>query len=138
MKNAFFFLCIAVLGLQANAEVYKWTDAQGKVQYTDQPPSGKAAEKPLKLQSQSGVQEVSKKAVDDSAKKAKQDADAQATTKSSADNCKTAKSNLAVLQKSDPVYMQEGKGEKVLLNKEQRQKEIDAANEAIKKFCTPA
>lgn len=137
MKAGWILVCISLATLQA-AEVFKWTDADGKVHYTDQPPAGKVGDKPLKIQSQDGVQEVSKKAMDDSAKKAKQDADAQASQKTSADNCKTAKSNLAVLQNPDPVYLQDGKGEKVLLGKEQRQKELDSANAAIKKFCTPS
>ena len=31
-------LLLAILALPAAAEIYKWTDAQGKVHYGDQPP----------------------------------------------------------------------------------------------------
>jgi len=54
------------------------------------------------------------------------------------ENCKAARSNLQVLQNTNTVYLQDAKGEKVPLDKEQRQKQTDAANDAIKKFCAPS
>jgi len=69
MKAGLILACITLFSLQTYAEVYRWTDADGKVHFTDQPPPGKVGDKPMKIQTQGGVQEVSKKAIDDSAKK---------------------------------------------------------------------
>ena len=52
-------LLSALLASPASAGVYKWTDAQGRIQYSDTPPpSAKAAQ--LKLQTYTGVAQVSK------------------------------------------------------------------------------
>lgn len=47
------------LALPASAGVYKWTDAQGRMQYSDSPPAAAKA-KQLKLQSFTGPVQVSR------------------------------------------------------------------------------
>jgi glutaredoxin len=47
------------LALPASAGVYKWTDAQGRIQYSDTPPPAARATQ-LKLQSYSGPVQVSR------------------------------------------------------------------------------
>lgn len=38
MRNALFVLPLLVASLSTQAEIYKWTDADGKVHFSDQPP----------------------------------------------------------------------------------------------------
>lgn len=57
MKPYLILLAFALTS-PASAGVYKWTDAQGRVQYTDTPPTT-AKSTPLKLQSFTGVAQVS-------------------------------------------------------------------------------
>lgn len=51
-------LCLAMLAAPAIAGVYKWTDAQGRIHYSDTPPA-EAKTTRLKLQSHSGPVQVS-------------------------------------------------------------------------------
>jgi hypothetical protein len=44
MKRLVFFSVLVAFSGMASAVVYKWTDAQGKVQYGDSPPNGVHAE----------------------------------------------------------------------------------------------
>jgi hypothetical protein len=44
MKRVLFFAVLVAFSGMASAVVYKWTDAQGKVQYGDNPPNGVHAE----------------------------------------------------------------------------------------------
>jgi len=54
------FLLIALLALPAAADIYKWTDAQGKAHYSDNPPPEvKAKQVKLKINSIQGPATVS-------------------------------------------------------------------------------
>ena len=44
MKRVFVFAALLIWSSLASAVVYKWTDAQGKLQYGDRPPDGVKAE----------------------------------------------------------------------------------------------
>jgi len=57
MKPSLILLAL-FLALPASAGVYKWTDAQGRIHYSDSPPAA-AKTSQLKLQSFSGPAEVS-------------------------------------------------------------------------------
>lgn len=137
MKAITSLVCITLLSLPVAAEVYKWVDANGKVQYGDQPPTAKDKEKPLKIQSQKGVETVSQKAVDNSKQEAEQGAAKEQAAKEKEKNCKAAKSNFAGLQSKGDVYRFDEKGEKKLLDAAERKAELDNAQEAMKRFCEP-
>lgn len=53
MKRSGFFLFLLCLALPAHAQLYKWVDADGKVQYTDKPPPTGAKAEVLKNRSSS-------------------------------------------------------------------------------------
>ena len=53
MRDAFcLVLSLAVLGPAAQAQVYKWTDANGQVHYDSRPPAEGTAAQPLDIRSQ--------------------------------------------------------------------------------------
>lgn len=49
MQRFIILLLLLIVGVAANGQVYKWVDADGKTQYTDQPPPSGAANDESKL-----------------------------------------------------------------------------------------
>lgn len=58
MKTCLILLAM-LFAVPASAGVYKWTDAEGRIHYTDSPPPASRAT-PLKLQTHTGLAEVSR------------------------------------------------------------------------------
>jgi hypothetical protein len=53
MKRSGFFLFLLLLAMPLQAQMYKWVDANGKVQYTDKPPPAGAKSEAVKNRSSS-------------------------------------------------------------------------------------
>ncbi len=128
--------------------MYKWTDDQGEVHYTQFPPPGRKAEKlhtaPPPAQSSEGNENILRKQVEtmeqqnkeqlQGAKDAKQWADIQKIRRS---NCETANKNLVNLQRGGNIRYMGPNGEVIRLTDEERQKRTDEANKQIKENCNP-
>jgi hypothetical protein len=129
-------------------DIYKWTDDQGEVHYTQFPPPGGKAEKlreapppaqspetnENKLQKQVETMEQQNKEQQQGAKDAKQWAEIQKIRRS---NCETANKNLANLQRGGNIRYMGSDGKVIRLTEEERQKRIDEANKQIKENCNP-
>ena len=128
--------------------IYKWTDDQGEVQFTQFPPLGRKAERlrgaTPPAQSPESVMNDLQKQVDtmdqqnkeklQATEKAKQQEEIQKLRKS---NCETAHKNLANLQRGGNVRYMGPNGEAIRLTEEERQKRIDETNVQIKENCNP-
>jgi hypothetical protein len=126
--------------------MYKWTDDQGEVHYTQFPPPGRQTEKlqppppPAKSPSAGGndlqqqLEAVEKQNQEQlqGAKDAKQWAQIQKIRR---ENCETAHKNLVNLQRGGNVRYMEPDGKVMHLTEEERQKRIDEANSQIKENC---
>jgi Domain of unknown function (DUF4124) len=129
-------------------DIYKWTDDQGEVQYSQFPPPGREAEKlyaapppaqsPVTiengLQKQVETMEQQNKEQLQGAKDAKQWAEIQKIRRK---NCETAHKNLINLQRGGNIRYKGPNGEVIRLTEEERQKRIDEANQQIKDNCNP-
>jgi len=129
-------------------DIYKWTDDQGEVQYTQFPPPGRPAEilhgvRPPDESPESDGNDLQKQleAVEQQnqeqlqgAKDEKQWAQIQKIRR---DNCKTANQNLVNLQRGGNVRYMGADGKVMRLTEEERQKRIDEANKQIKENCNP-
>ena len=129
-------------------DIYKWTDDQGEVQYTQFPPPGRPAEilhgvRPPDESPESDGNDLQKQleAVEQQnqeqlqgAKDEKQWAQIQKIRR---DNCKTARQNLVNLQRGGNVRYMGADGKVMRLTEEERQKRIDEANQQIKENCNP-
>lgn len=138
---------LVLLPAKGMADIYKWTDDQGEVQYSQTPPpAGIAVERiegapppaddPDKIRQQLQEQlEV----LDD--EKALQDEDHAFRKKYKENqeivrkNCKTARSNLANLQQGGQKRFMTPEGEIKYLTEEERSRRIEEANTQIKEFC---
>ncbi|MBA2410057.1 MAG: DUF4124 domain-containing protein [Gammaproteobacteria bacterium] len=128
----------------AETKVYKWTDEEGKVHYTQTPPAGadtttiKLAPPPVsagqpdeRLIKQLEDFEQRRQARDAS----RQDqAEMKNTNKIRADNCTQAQENLVTLESHGQVTLKEGDSYRKL-SEEERQAKISEAQGHIKEFC---
>jgi hypothetical protein len=128
--------------------MYKWTDDQGEVHYSQFPPPGRNAEKmqapPPPAQSAESVDTDLQKRIEAMDKeKEKQlqvtkDADQRAEIqKIRKKNCETARQNLVNLDRGGNVRYMGADGKVMRLTEEERQKRIDETNKQIKENCNP-
>ncbi len=152
-------LCLA-LPLPASAQLYKWVDANGKVQYSDKPPpsnvkTDKLREAPRaprppakdakgdsnKDAAASGPKTVAeqeqafRKRQADSAKEDKGRAQKESEASERAENCKRAKAAVANLELGGRQSRINDKGERVFLSDQQVGQETARAREEAAAAC---
>jgi hypothetical protein len=153
MQIRFFFPALLALAivLPAQAQVYKWKDAEGKtiISDTPQPGSGKPiapAEKSTATPpAGSGAVEAPKSAADWELefKKRQQEqkaaADKAAQDKANADrkrqNCERAKRHLALMESGERVKIRQADGESVYIDDQRRQQESESARKSVQENC---
>jgi hypothetical protein len=129
-----------------HAELYKWTDAQGKVHYTDQPPAANAQtlKGPSTGQAQTTTQATqSLEAKDQEYKKRKKELDeARAKADKEAEqarikreNCTKARNNLNNLQNSPRVYSTNAAGLRVYMDDASRASALASSQKAVSDNC---
>ena len=143
-------LCLsaALLTIPASAEIYKWTDANGEIQYSQMPPPGgiKSEEIQGAPPPADDPDEVIEKlqgqvdAMDETLTKQENVSKEKALRKEIDDayerNCTTAKNNLVKLQEGGKRrYLADGKV--VHLTEVQRQQRINEAKDQVDEFCKP-
>ena len=142
-------LCLACVSLQGQAQVYKWTDKDGKVQYSDSPPpAGASASVPQKVDTSasntSGVggpakeQSWQDKARDYDRRRIaaaeKQAGDIELARKNQ-ERCNNARRDLRNLQESRRVYTTDDKGERHYIDDDQRNIEIARVQGVVSELC---
>lgn len=143
-------LLLALLAAPAGADVYKWTDAQGKVHYGDQPPSSatltpyhpktsEAAEaRAVEARRKAADQAASRRLEQEKAREAAsgQLAASQEEARRKAENCQRARANLEMLQRANMrLSTVDSQGQARVLDAAARQTEIERANQAIAENC---
>jgi hypothetical protein len=146
-------LCLA---LPASAQMYKWVDSDGKVQYSDTPPPSNVKTEKLRTPAASegkGKEETPKDAAKtapktvaeqeqafrkrqlDAAKAQEEEARKQAEARDKAENCKRAKAALANLTLGGRQVRIDDKGERVFLDDQQIVQETARAREEAAAMC---
>lgn len=112
-------LCLVVALPASAAKVYQWKDAQGVTHYTDAPPAGQ------EYKNRGQHEDTSKPAAPTAAKPVVNA------------NCSNARSNLAVLEGTNPVGIDEDKDGKPdrNLSDSERANRTDLAHAQIKTYC---
>lgn len=140
------FWAILACGGPAHAEVYKWTDAQGKVHYTDRPAqadtprlkgvsTGQAATTQQATQSLNARdQEYQKrrKEAEDARAKAEKEAEQARLQR---ENCEKARNNLSALQNTPRVFSTNAAGQRVYLDEAGRASALANSQKAVSEFC---
>lgn len=151
-------LCLA---LPASAQMYKWVDANGKVQYSDTPPPknikseklrdpAPAASAPAASDGKGGAKKDAAKAGPktaaeqeqafrkrqlDAAKAQEDEGRKQAAALDRAENCKRAKAAVANLQLGGRQMRTDEKGERVFLDEQQIAQEMARAQQIVEASC---
>lgn len=133
------------------AEIYKWTDEQGRVHFSDKPPGKDALQyqlrKPVSPDSSSSPGSLS-----EAERRAKQrklmeslEADRfekeQAAAKQKqqqavrARNCQYARAELRASRDANLIYDYDSKGNKIYLSEAQKQKYLNSKYAAVRKWC---
>ncbi len=142
----FCFGLLALLAAPVHAELYKWTDGEGKVHYSDQPPtveaqtikassSGQAAttsEATQSLNAKEQEYQKRRKDAEDARAKAEKEAE-QARIKR--ENCDKARNNLATLQNKARVYTTNAAGQRVYMDDSARESALASSQKAVSENC---
>ncbi|MEW5757817.1 MAG: DUF4124 domain-containing protein [Pseudomonadota bacterium] len=146
MKMLKLSLLIALLlpALAFAGKVYKWVDAEGNVQFGDQPQRDSAAEEvtiqkhtPDKtyLDRMEAVKKEQEKTDKQQQDQQQDTAELEAMKKRQQEVCEQAKRNLEVLQNSPRVSMKDEQGNTVYLDGDQREAELKKNQDIIKESC---
>jgi hypothetical protein len=143
-------LMLALLATPVGADVYKWTDAQGKVHYGDRPPT-LSTPKPFNLQASEAAEaraaEARRQVADETARKrletgkareakAAELADRATEAQRKAENCQRARGNLELLQRAHMrLSTVDARGHTRMLDVAARQAEVERANRMISENC---
>jgi Domain of unknown function (DUF4124) len=150
-------LCVA---LPASAQMYKWVDSDGRVQYSDKPPPGNIKTEKLSAPARASAPAASegkgaaqtdaakagpktaaeqdqafRKRQLDAAKAQEEAGQKRAEARDRAENCKRAKAALANLQIGGRQMRIDEKGERVFLDDQQIVQETARAREEAAAAC---
>ena len=134
------------LTAQAHAEIYKWADSQGKVHYSDQPPTANAQtiKSATAGQAETTTQATQSLDAKDQAyqKRRKEAEEARAKAEKEAEqariqreNCAKARSNLSTLQNTPRVYSTNAAGQRTYLDDAARASALANSQKAVSDFC---
>jgi Domain of unknown function (DUF4124) len=151
MKRFYFALLAGALCATpiTHAQIYKWIDKDGKVQYTDQPPlpgaskadaqkvintrpadSTAPADKPLKEK----VKDSDKKKTEE-AEKQKKDEETAKRAAQEKERCNEATIYLRSLQSGERIARNDANGERFFLEGEKRDAEVARAQQVVSESC---
>ena len=130
----------------AHAELYKWTDSQGKVHYSDQPPTTNAQtiKSATTGQAETTTQATQSLDAKDQAyqKRRKEAEEARAKAEKEAEqariqreNCAKARSNLSTLQNTPRVYSTNAAGQRTYMDDAARASALANSQKAVSDFC---
>ena len=143
----------ALAALPAGAQMYKWTDANGRVQYSDKPPPGGAKAGQVTRSNVSTVQSGSAPSAgggpkspaeqeqefrkrqaeqEEAQKKAQKVAEEQ---KSKQANCQNAQRQLAAMQSGQRISTLDEKGERRFLEDAEIQQEAAKSQAEVSRWC---
>ena len=146
------FIALAILLATATvaAQVYKWVDKDGKVQYTDTPPPANATKSEAKKietappvatkasapakSLQDRAKESDKRKADDAEKTKKSEAEQQNAVANAA-NCRDASAALKDLETGRPITRRTDSGDREILDNDAREAEAAKARKAVADFC---
>jgi len=131
----------------AQSTVYKWVDADGKVQYSQTPPQDVSHEKvhlPVSEPATGGSSTLERlqKQLDqidqeraEQAQQQQQAREARNQEELRSRNCKQARANLQALQSNADVIQTRSDGSKFILTAEQREQRLKQTNKDIEYYC---
>jgi hypothetical protein len=139
-------LGVALASPSLLAEMYKWVDDQGQVQYSQSPPPGRPAQTvkpPPKVDSKAAREKLKQQLQDFEVRgdKRQEQAEADQKTQKQADErkaaCEAARERLATLEGKPRILQYAEDGSSKRLSEEERQAGIAEARKKVEKHCAP-
>lgn len=141
-KTAVLLLALIISGVAVGAQVYKWTDAEGKVHYSNMPPPAgtKVKQPPAQLKGGTVSSIAGPKPAQAEEKKNGTAAPASAPaaqppSEKDPQACAQARARKAFLASGQLTKSVNEKGEVEFMGTEKRQAELAEAEKAIERFC---
>jgi hypothetical protein len=142
-------LCLVLTGLfalNAHAGVYKWTDAQGRVHYSDTPPPGREAQRVQTGRSNEAEAAAARKSLADKLteselrrKKAQEEEERrkaeEAKQRAKAEQCLKAREQLTLLQRHNRITRVDPQGQSYLVGDAERMAMIQEAQQRVAELC---
>ncbi|OOG60378.1 DUF4124 domain-containing protein [Rhodanobacter sp. C03] len=135
MHRSLIAVALLLLAPLASAQVYKWTDASGTVHYSqDAPPQGTKFSKVTTNGTVQPLTTPAPAATSNESAAAMPPAPIADTPENRNKLCASLKADLATLQGSAPVVMQQG-GKTTALNNDQRKQQTSSAQAQYSQYC---
>lgn len=150
MQYFLLFALFFILVIDVHAQVYKWVDQDGNIQYTDQPPPSGAAVRdeqkmniktplptPMDSQARAGETLEEKMQAFKERRDSEQEAEAKQQAEAAENNkrCVSAQGQLKIFRESPRLTFPDGEGGIVYADDEMRQKKIAEAQKNIAAYC---
>lgn len=140
------YLVALAFTTHSHAELYKWTDGQGKVNYSDQPPTVNAqtiknsavgqakttTQATQSLDAQDQAYQKRRKEAEDARAKAEKEAEQARVQR---ENCTKARKNLSTLQNTPRVYTTNAAGQRTYMDDSARAGALANSQKAVSDFC---
>ena len=149
--RAIMLVTLAILSSSVYAGPSKWVDEQGKVHYSDNPPKHNAKVQQLQFKdtvatpppaddlyaprSTTEMEADLKRGKDARAAQEKKDEQVRAQAEAKQINCANARANLTSMQQHGRMFKADANGERVYMDDNQRQQQIDAAQSRVNEYC---
>jgi hypothetical protein len=138
MHRSLIAVALLMMAPLAAAQVYKWTDASGTVHYSQAPPVKGTNYKTVHTTGTVEPRQAPAPAVADKGDAAAQPAPGNKPMADTPENrskmCSSLKTNLAALQGSGPVVMQQG-DKTTALDGDQRKQQLASAQSQYNQYC---
>ena len=137
MHRSLIAVALLLLATQVNAQVYKWTDATGTTHYSEAPPAkGTKFDKVTTTGTVEPIEKPAAKAenTEGSMEPTVEQKPVADTPENRSKLCESLKSNLATLQGTGAVVLQQD-GKTTALDDGQRKQQIDAAQAQYNQYC---
>ncbi len=140
-------LACALAAGAADATLYKWTDANGRVVYSDQPPTGNVKveivggaappDNPNAARDLANKDVEMKKAQRERAEESAKTGKAHADVVKRAEICDQARAAVRMYQSDNklPLYRLNEKGERILVNDEERRRKLEEQQRLAREYC---
>lgn len=139
-----FLSLLLLFALPVSAELYKWTDAEGKIHFGDRPPENQATESleidvqnnDFELQSEESAAYFNKVRQNEAISQQKQARDAQNQAQAQQKKqalCQKARNHLATLQ--GPVYFEKEDGSTYEISEKEREARAKEFAKEVQRYC---
>jgi hypothetical protein len=146
-------MAAAITGTAAAAEIYKWVDADGNVQYGDRPSGAESevqlqiasqptdaahiqAQATARLEQQENAREVAREAAANEPQGPSED-ELRAEARDRAEKCTMYSARLEKFVQSRRLYREDASGERVYLDEAETQAARENVQHQVEEYCSP-